>query len=115
MSVDFNDYVAQITTQMALVNGSISVVGDLQDATPVVLATIYAAVLNALAPFEAAIAATDADIITTSVGGVVSGQPSPFLSATLLEQTLDVEQQARLIIAASYVTRVGANVFSSPG
>jgi hypothetical protein len=115
MTVNGNLYAAQMITQMALVQGSISTVGDLESATPVVLQTIYAAVKNAVAPFNAAIKAYDADIDVTSVGGVVVGFPPPLMAAQLLGQTTDVEAQGRLIVGRAYVNRIGININNAPG
>ena len=115
MSVNYSNYAAQILTQMALVNASISTVGKLQEATPITLKPVYAAVQNALVPFQAAIAAYDGDIDNTSVGGVVAGVPAPQLAIALLNQAQDLAQQSALVIAAAYVSRVGINVNNSPG
>jgi hypothetical protein len=116
MAVNYQAYAAQMLTQIALLNGSISTVGgSLQEATPVVLKTVYTAVQNALVPFQNAIAAFDADIDTTSVGGVIVGLAPPQMSVALLNQALDLEQQARLVVAEAYVARAGVNVNNSPG
>jgi NAD-dependent oxidoreductase involved in siderophore biosynthesis len=115
MAVNQAAIAAQLITQLALVNGSISTVGALQEDSPIVLQTVYNAVQNALAPFLAAIAAYDADIDTTSVGSVVTGGAGPQLAAALLNQAADVAQQARLLVAQAYVSRVGVNVLNAPG
>ena len=115
MSVDFNGLAAKMLTQMALVNASISTVGTLQEATPITLRTVYAAVQNALAPFDSAIAAYDADIITTSVGGVILGTAAPTLASILLTQSTDVGQQSLAVIGRAYVARAAVNVLNSPG
>lgn len=115
MAVNYQSYAAQMATQLALLRGTITTVGSLQQSTPVVLKTVYAAVQNALAPFQNAIAAYDTDIDTTTFGGVVAGAPAPVSAAALLNQALDVEQQARLIVAQAYVARAGVNINNSPG
>lgn len=115
MSVDLNTYTAQMITQMALVQGSITTVGTLENATPKALEIVYAAVANALVPFNQAIAAYEADIDTTTVGGVVTGVAPLSVAATLLTQTDDVEQEAVLIVTRAYLARVGANINNATG
>lgn len=115
MSVDQTATAAQLTAAIAAVNASISTVGTLQNDSPVVLATVYAAVQSALVPFDNAIAAYDADIDTTTVAGVVAGIPVPQMISTLLVQAGDVAQQAILVVARSFVSRVGINVANAPG
>lgn len=115
MAVNQAAIAAQLITQMALVKGSISTVGTMQEDSPIVLKTVYNAVQNALVPFLAAIATYDADIDTTSVGGVVAGVAAPQLATALLNQAADVAQQARLLVAQAYVSRVGVNVLNAPG
>jgi hypothetical protein len=115
MAVDYAAYQAEMLTKMALVNASISTVGRLDGTSPVVLATVYKAVQNALAPFNAAIAAFDADIDQDSVGGVVAGLPGPTLAAALLNQAFDVSQEAVTVTARAYVSRVGVNIANATG
>lgn len=115
MSVDINTYTEQMLTQMALVQGAISTVGVLDSATQPALDVVYEAVADALAPFNAAIAAYEADIDTTSVGGVVSGIAPPTMSDELLVQADDVTKEADLIVARAYLSRIGASVKSAPG
>lgn len=115
MAVNQAAIAAQLITQLALVNGSISTVGTMQEDSPVVLQTVYNAVQNALAPFLAAIATYDADIDTTTVGSVVTGGAPPQMAIALLNQAADVAQQARLLVAQAYVSRVGVNVLNAPG
>jgi hypothetical protein len=115
MAVNYQQYAAEMITQMDLVNASISTAGSLDNASPTVLAVVYDAVQNALVPFQSAITAFDADIDTTSVGSVVAGDAAPQLTAALLNQAFDVAQQAVLVVAEAYVTRVGVNIQDSPG
>lgn len=115
MAVNQASVGAQMTAQIAAVNAVISTIGTLENSPPVILQTLYAAVQNARAPFDAAIAALDADIDITSVGSVVTGLPPPQLAAALLNQTSDVMQEWQVIIAEAYLTRVGVNAFNAPG
>lgn len=115
MAVNYQSYAAQMITQLALLRGTITTVGSLQQATPVVLKAVYTAVQNTLAPFQQAIAAYDADIDTTTFGGVAAGVAAPISAAALLNQALDVEQQARLVVAQAYVARAGVNINNTPG
>src|SRR5260221_13882404 len=102
MAVTQSSYATQMTAQIAAVNKTISTIGTLENNPPVILATIYTAVQNARVPFDNAIAAFDADIDGTSVGGVVAGLPAPQPSATLLNQGSDVMEEWAGVIAAAY-------------
>jgi hypothetical protein len=115
MAVDQVSIAADLTAKIVAVNAAISAVGSLEIAPPQVLKTVYAPVQDALASFESAISAYDADIDTSSVGGVVAGLPAPQLAAALLNQALDVAQQGRLVIAMAFTARVGVNVLNAPG
>lgn len=115
MSVDFNDYTAQMITQMALVQASITTIGNLDEVNLTTLQIVYAALQNLQAPFDAAIAAVELDIDQTSVGSVVLGLPPPMMVNLLLNQATDVEQEARLVVGRAYVSRIGVNVSNSPG
>lgn len=115
MAVNQAATAAQLTAAVAAVNAAIAAVGVLQDASPEALGGVYTAVQSAVAAFEGAVAAYDADIDTTSLGGVVPGSPVPLMVASLLEQAGDVTQQAVLVVAAAYVSRVGVNVLNAPG
>jgi hypothetical protein len=115
VAVDQSAMAAQLTAGIAAVNEVLSTVGSLQNTKPAVLSTVYAAVQNALAPFDDAIAAFDADIDTASVGGVTSGLPAPQLSAALLVQATDIEQQGRLVLARAFLSRAGVNLQNAPG
>lgn len=115
MTVAQASFASQMTAQIAAVNAVISTIGTLENNPPSILATLYTAVQNARAPFDAAIAAFDADIDMTSVGGVVPGLPAPQLAAALLNQASDVMQEWLVIIAEAYLVRVGANAANAPG
>jgi hypothetical protein len=115
MAVIQSSFAAQMTAQIAAVNAVISTIGTLENNPPVILRTLYTAVQNARVPFDAAIAAFDADIDITSVGSVVPGVPAPQLAAALLNQTSDVMQEWQVIIAEAYLVRVAANAFNAPG
>jgi hypothetical protein len=115
MSVAQAAFASQMTAQIAAVNAAISTIGTLENNPPVILATIYTAVQSARVPFDNAIAAFDADIDITTVGGVVPGLPAPQLAAILLNQASDVMQEWQVIVAEAYLVRVGANAFNAPG
>lgn len=115
MTVAQTTFGAQMTAQITAVNAVISTIGTLENNSPVILATLYTAVQNARVPFDAAIAAFDADIDITSVGSVVPGLPAPQLAAALLNQASDLMQEWQVIVAEAYLVRVGANAFNAPG
>jgi hypothetical protein len=110
---------ALLQTNMAaaltVVNTAIPTIGTLQESPPSTIKTVYNAVQNALAPFNAAIASYDADIDTSSVGGVVATLLPLQMVTALKNQVLDVGNQAITIIAQSYVTRVASNLYNFPG
>lgn len=115
MSVNINDFTAQMLTQMALVQGAISTVGDLDKANILTLNVVYAAVKNLVAPFDNAIAAYDADIDIASVGGVVVGIGPPIMAQNLLVQADDLEKQGLLVVGRAYAVRTSANIANAPG
>lgn len=115
MAVNQAAVAAKLTAGIQAVNETISTVGELNSSRPDILSTVYAVVKDALIPFVEAIAAYDADIDTGSVGGVVKNLPAPQLAAVLLNQTKSVEQQARLVIAEAFLSRVGVNLNNAPG
>ena len=115
MAVNQATYAAQMTAQIQSVNAVISSIGALATAPPVILQTLYTAVQSALVPYQNAIAAIDADIDITSVGRVTAGGFGPVLATSLLVQASDVAQQAILIVAEAYLTRVGINCLNAPG
>lgn len=115
MSVDIAKYTAEMLTQTALVQASITTVGTLDRASPKALEVVYAAVQNALAPFDAAIAEYEAEIETTSFGGVIIGRHPVQCAAKLIEQATDVIEEERVRQARSFVSRIGNNVNNSPG
>jgi hypothetical protein len=57
-----------------------------------------------------AIALFDADIITTSVGGIVPGVPAPTLWVPFLNQVSDSQQIAALLNALGYLQRLATNL-----
>lgn len=115
MTVNQVSLASQMTASIGAVNAVISTIGTLENNPPVILATIYTAVQNARVPFDAAIAAFEADIDMTSVGSVVPAIPAPQLATALLNQASDLMQEWQVIIAEAYLVRVGANAFNAPG
>lgn len=94
---------------------AISTVGVLENADPVALSVVYAAVQTAVAPFAAAIAALDAAIDENSVGSVVAGVLGQTTAPLLYAQMRDVEKEAKLIIAQAFLIRAGANIAGAIG
>src|SRR5260370_4164828 len=115
MAVTQSSFATQMTAQIAAVNAAIATIGTLENNPPTILATIYTAVQSARVPFDNAIAAFDADIDGTSVGGVVPGIPAPQLATALLNQASDLMQEWLVIIAEAYLVRVGVNAVNPPG
>lgn len=115
MSVDINEFTAQMATQMALVQGAISTVGDLDSANIFTLNVVYAATKNLIVPFDDAIAAYEVDIDIASVGGVVIGIGAPIMAKNLLIQADDLEKQGLLVVGRAYVVRTSANIANAPG
>lgn len=115
MTVAQNAYATQMTSAIAAVNAVLSTVGTMQYDSPIVLNTVYVAIQNARAPFDAAFQAFEADIDQTSVGGVVTGQPPPLMIAALLNQASDLNQEYNVIVAEAYLLRAGQNITLAPG
>src|SRR5260370_31828746 len=115
MTVNQSSFASQMTAQIAAVNAAISTIGTLENNPPVILNTIYTAVQSARVPFDNAIAAFDADIDQTSVGGVVAGLPAPQLAVTLLNQASDVIEALRGVVCRGYLHAVGAHARNGRG
>lgn len=115
MPVDQAEIAAQLSAGVAAVNAAISTVGTMEGAGIKVLATVSAAVENALASFDSGIAALEADIDQDEVGGVAAGLAAPELAAALTAQASEMQQLATLVTARAYLARVGVNVEEAPG
>jgi|ERR1700729_838592 len=116
MAVNSAAISSQINTAIVSMQNELSSVGNsLQDSSPVVLASVYQASQNALAPFITAINAYDSDIDTTSVGSVVVGLPATQLAAALVNQANDLTTQAVLVVTQAYVARIGVNLLNATG
>jgi hypothetical protein len=101
---------AQIAVQTAIANA-----GTISTATPFALAPVAAAVAAEIATLQNAIAQYDADIITGSVAGMVSGPPAPTLWPVLLAQIADSTQIAVLLNALGYLQRLSSNLAQATG
>lgn len=115
MSVNQDLITAQLATSLAAVQAAIASVPDIQTATPFALAPVVAAVSNEIATLQSAIAQFDADIITTSVAGIIAGQPAPTMWSTLLNQMSDSQQLAALLNALGYLQRLATNLAQATG
>lgn len=115
MSVNQTAISAQLATSLAAVNAALAAVPDISTATPFELQPVAAAVTAETATLQAAIALFDADIITTSVAGVVAGQPAPTLWPVLLNQVSDSQQLATLLNALGYLQRLATNLAQAAG
>lgn len=110
MSVDQAAISAQLATSLAAVNAALAAVPDIETATPFALAPIAAAVASEIAVLQNAIDLFDADIITSSVAGIVPGAPAPTLWVPFLNQVSNSAQIATLLNALGYLQRLAANL-----
>jgi hypothetical protein len=106
---------AQLAISLAAVNAALAAVPDISTATPFALRPVAAAVSAEIAALQSAIAQFDADIITTSVAGVVAGQPAPTIWPVLLKQVSDSMQLATLFNALGYLQRLATNLAQATG
>jgi hypothetical protein len=105
----------QLATSLAAVQAALSAVPDIETATPFALQPVVTAVAAEISVLQSAIAQFDADIIVTSVAGVVAGQPAPTLWAVLLNQVSDSQQLATLLNALGYLQRLATNLAQATG
>jgi hypothetical protein len=105
----------QLATSLAAVNAALAGAPDLSTATPFALRPVAAAVAAEIAALESAIAEFDADIITTSVAGVLPGNPPPTTWPVLLNQVSDSAQEAALLNALGYLQRLATNLAQATG
>ena len=115
MSVDQIAISAQLATSLAAVNAALAAVPDIETATPFQLQPVAAAVAAEIATLQSAISLFDADIITTSVAGVVPGVPAPTIWPVLLQQISDSAQIATLLNALGYLQRLATNLAQATG
>jgi hypothetical protein len=115
MSVDQSAVSAQLATSLAAVNAALAAVPDISIATPFALAPVAAAVAAEITTLQNAIAQFDADIIVTSVAGIVPGVPAPTLWPILLNQISDSAQISTLCNALGYLQRLSANLAQAVG
>jgi hypothetical protein len=114
MSVDQQSIYTNINGAVATSLAAISTVGTLQDQPPTVLAPVNTALQDALDAINSGIAAFDADISLTSVGGVIVGPAAPDQWVTLLNQETDFLQESTLVTMRGYLGRALANVTLEP-
>jgi hypothetical protein len=110
MAVDQASINAQLQASLATVQAAIAAVGDISTASPFALTPVVAAIDAEIATLQDAIDEFDADIITTSVAGVVTGSPAPTIWPVLLSQASDSEQIANLLNALGYLQRLSKNI-----
>lgn len=110
MAVNQSAIASQLATSLAAVQAAIDGVDDISTATPFALQPVAAAVTAEIAVLQAAADAFDADVITSSVAGVVAGQPAPTMWAVLLNQASDSAQLATLLHALGYLQRLATNL-----
>lgn len=115
MTVNSAAISAQLQSMLAAVQASIASVGTLSTATPIVLAPVVSAVNAGIATLQSAIATYDADIITTSIAGMIAGKPAPTLWPFLLAQSDDSNQIAVLLNALGYLQRISKNLAEATG
>lgn len=112
MSVDSAKVAAMVQASLSAVQAAIAAVpgGDISAATPFQLKPVADAVNAEVAVLQSAIAQYDADIITTSTAGMVTGQPAPTLWPVLLNQVADSVLIAQLLDALGYMQRLAVNL-----
>lgn len=115
MAVDQAAFAAQLESSLAAVQAAVAAAGTISTASPFALAAVTQAVNAEIANLESAIAAYDADIITTSVAGVVAGPPAPTIWPILLNQVDDSVLLTRLINALGYLQRLSTNLAQATG
>jgi hypothetical protein len=115
MAVNQAPISTQVQAALSAVQAAIATVGDIDTATPFELQPVVAAVNAELAVLQSAIAAFDADIITTSVAGMVAGLPAPTLWPILVSQQSDSAQIATLLNALGYLQRLAKNLAQATG
>jgi hypothetical protein len=110
MSVNQSAISTMLATSLAAVQAAIDAVDDISTASPFALQPVATAVASEIVTLQNAVALFDADIITTSVAGVVAGQPAPTMWAVLLNQASDSAQLATLLTAMGYLQRLATNL-----
>ena len=115
MAVNQDAIATQVQAALTSVQSAIAAAGTLSTATPFALAPAAAAVAAAVSTVQNAIAAFDADMITTSVAGMVVGSPPPVLWPILLNQVSDSQQIAVLLDALGYLQRLATNLAEATG
>lgn len=115
MSLNQSSLVAGVNAAIAAVQAAVTAAGRLQGASIATVAPVAAAAANALPAIAKAVAAVDSDIDTTTVGGMVSGQPAPVMVQSLLRAASDVQQLATLVYLQAYMARLATNLAQAPG
>jgi hypothetical protein len=94
---------------------TISTIGTLRTASPLILSTLVTVVDDSLTAINAAIGKLDTEIRTDSVAGMVAGTPAPDLWPVLVRQAYDSRQMAVLLNTRAYAARANVNVENAPG
>ena len=115
MSVNQPLLALQLQAALAAVQAAVSAAGDLSTATPFALQGVVAAINAEVATVQSAIATIDADIITTSVAGMVAANPAPTLWPILVSQAADSVQEATLLNGLGYLQRLAKNLSWATG
>lgn len=84
--------------------------GELQRATPPQLAPVNVALIAARAAMRAKLDVLEAQIVETSIGGVVAGIAVTRMIENLKAQTAIIREDDALRAASNYLARIAANV-----
>jgi hypothetical protein len=112
--IDHTALAAEVAATLDAINAGISTIGTLRTATPTVIGPLVTTVDNGQDVIEAQIDALDADIVTDSFAGIVTGVAAPELWTVLIEQTASVVQLANLLDLHAYVGRARTNLSIAP-
>lgn len=115
VAVSQQSFSTQISAALASVQSALSAIPVLRDATLVQLAPVILAASSALAKFASIRATIDAQLSTTSVGGIVPGLPAPQIVSTYLQQLTAIEQLNTLVNAEAYLGRILTNLGQATG
>jgi hypothetical protein len=105
----------QLQAALSAVQAAIATAGNVDTATPFELQSVVAAVSAETTVLLSAISSFDVDIVTSSVAGMVAGQPPPILASTLVNQQSDSTQLATLLNALGYLQRLSTNLALASG
>jgi hypothetical protein len=115
MAMDQLEVAGEIGDSLTTVLATVSTIGTLQTASPLILSTLITVMGDSLAAINAAISQLDTEIITDSVAGMVAGTPAPDLWPVLVAQANDSRQMALFLNVRAYAGRAQTNTAMSPG